>query len=176
MANRSPYYIAFALHICSFILLSIAYGTGYWYKADTRNINKSRQFTRLGNVYLCFCNIHTLHLLRACRLCYSFKGKNRHFGHLQVYSYMTPYMLKPSHQSNALLWPSSFSLGRGTLLFPRKSFISSILEKRCPVGRAAWQSFLTPSSHTVPSVYCEFFHVQVYGKPVLMAMNIHLTT
>ena len=78
------------------------------------------------------------------------RAKIDHFVHLQAYSYMIPYVhVEALSSKQCLVMAIKFLAWSGTLLFPRKSFISSILEKRCPVGRAAWQSFLTPSSHTV---------------------------
>ena len=48
MANKVPYALGFFLHILSFVLCSIAYGTGYWYEADDERDGEGRLFQRLG--------------------------------------------------------------------------------------------------------------------------------
>lgn len=50
MANKRPFILAFGMHLVSFVLCCMAYGTGYWYEGDGR----SREFKRLGLWEACF--------------------------------------------------------------------------------------------------------------------------
>lgn len=50
MANKTPFFLAIIFFIVSFILLAIAYGTGYWFESE----GEGRLFKRLGLWEACF--------------------------------------------------------------------------------------------------------------------------